>query len=113
MASEKKEPGAQPLSASNSALALESLPIAPVNKDALGSRTLYDIWVHRFGSHLEQKDGDHPLTTLPSATGSATSTGTLACSEDLEFNESSHLTSYYLLPFLLKPAISPLTHTKI
>lgn len=89
----------QPLSASNSALALESLPIAHANKDALGSRTLYDIWVHRFGSHLEQKDADHGHTTLPSASGSATSTGTLTWSICVELESLSHSPPYYLLTY--------------
>ena len=78
MASGKNEPEVSPPSTSNSNPPLASLPIAAANRDIIGSRTLYDVWVHRFGSHLEQNEANNEASTLSPSAGFVTSTGTFS-----------------------------------
>ena len=48
---------------------------SPTSNDST-SRILYDVWVHRFGSHLEQKNAHDEESTLPSHGSSVSSLGT-------------------------------------
>lgn len=46
------------------------------NSNDTTSRILYDVWVHRFGSHLEQKNAREVESTLQSHSSSVSSLGT-------------------------------------
>lgn len=45
----------------------------PFEKDENSSRILYDVWVHRQGSHLEQKSTEEKTPTLHPASSSSSS----------------------------------------
>lgn len=47
--------------------------LCPPERDENSSRILYDVWVHRQGSHLEQKNADEKTPTLHPASPSSSS----------------------------------------